>query len=420
MTLQAQRRPGRAPRKVVFVEASSGGVVGGSLTGLYHLMRGLDRGRFAPVMVLYEAKRIEAELAAIDVPVHHVARRRLRKEHALLHYSGYRKAKEVGPIGLGLRLGRQGLRLVREEMPAALALASVLRRERADVVHLGNGVRANFDGILAGWMTRTPIVCHVKGFEKYSGRERWASRHIDSLVCMTEAILSYCRERGVAAPDSRVVYDAVDEEWLRPQRAPAAVRTELGLPAAAICFALSGNIQEWKGQRVLVEALARIAAASPQAHAVIVGGVHRAGEEYARALHARVAELGLGERVHFLGFRDDIPEVMNAIDVVVHASVRPEPFGRVILEGMLLGKPVIAADAGGVPELIEHGKTGYLATPGDADALAARLREILADPEEARAVGQRARVWASEKFSLQRHVAEMSAIYDRVVGRNNG
>jgi glycosyltransferase involved in cell wall biosynthesis len=110
---------------------------------------------------------------------------------------------------------------------------------------------------------------------------------------------------------------------------------------------------------------------------------------------------------------------MNAVDVVVHASVRPEPFGRVILEAMLLGKPVVAADAGGVPELIQHGETGYLVPPGDPDRLAQCLREILADPETAAAVGERAREWARQKFSLQRHVAEMSAIYDRVVGRND-
>jgi glycosyltransferase involved in cell wall biosynthesis len=407
-------------RRVVFVEASSGGVVGGSLTGLYHMIRGLDRARFAPLMVLYESKRIESDLAALDVPVHHVSRRRLPKEHALLHSEGYQRAKRIGPVGSGLRLGRQTLRLLREELPAAISLARVLRRERADVVHLGNGVRANFDGILAGWMAGVPAVCHVKGFEKYSDRERWACRHIASLVCMTEAIRSYCRERGIEAADTRVVYDAVDETWLRPRRAAAALRAELGLPAEAVCFALSGNIQEWKGQRILVEALALLAAEWPRAHAVIVGGVHRAGEEYARALRARVATLGLTERVHFPGFRDDIPDVLNAVDVVVHASVRPEPFGRVILEGMLLGKPVVAADAGGVPELIDHEETGYLVPPGDPERLAQCLRGILADPETAARIGERAREWARQKFSLERHVAEMCAIYDRVVGRNDG
>jgi len=115
--------------------------------------------------------------------------------------------------------------------------------------------------------------------------------------------------------------------------------------------------------------------------------------------------------VHLTGFRPDIPDVMNAWDIVVHASIRPEPFGRVILEGMLLGKPVVAMAAGGVPELITHEQTGWLVPPGDAAALAAQLRHLLADPAHARAVGARARDWARERFALGRHVAEMTQIY---------
>src|SRR5215510_13732132 len=161
---------------VLFVEASSGGVLGGSLTGLYHLIRGMDRDRFRIGMALYEHKVIEADLAQLDVPVHHVARRRLPKQHALLELNGYHKAKSAGAVRAGLGAGREAARLVAEELPAALALARVIRRHGADVIHLGNGLRANFDGVLAGLLTRRPIVCHVKGFEKYRARERWAAR----------------------------------------------------------------------------------------------------------------------------------------------------------------------------------------------------------------------------------------------------
>jgi len=396
---------------VLFVEASSGGVVGGSLTGLYHLIRGLDRGRFQVGMALYERKPIEADLARLEVPVHQVVRRRLPKQHALLDLEGYRKARSLSAVRAGLGAGRQAARLAAEELPAALGLARVIRRVRPDVIHLGNGVRANFDGILAGLLTRTPIVCHVKGFEKYGARERWAVRRTTTLVCMTQAILAYCRERGLQPPDARVVYDAVDEAWLRPQRAPAEVRRELGIAPDAPCVGIAGNIQEWKGQQVVVEALGRLGA-GPPVHCIIAGGVHRAGEAYAASLRARVAALGLTGRVHEIGFRADIPDVMNAWDVVVHASVRPEPFGRVILEGMLLGKPVIATAGGGVPELIDDGRTGFIVPPGDVAALADRIEAVFAAPDAARAIGVRAQSWARQQFSLARQVEEMSQIYE--------
>lgn len=399
--------PGRI--RVLFVEASSGGVLGGSLTGLYHLMRGMDRRRFGVGMVLYEPKAIEADLARLDVPVHHVVRRRLPKQHGLLERQSYQRARRLGLVRQLMHGGRETVRLFAEELPAALALARIIRRERADVIHLGNGVRANFDGILAGILTGVPVLCHVKGFEKYAARERWAGRHT-ILVYMTEAVREACHAAGVRSSVERVVYDAVDETWLRPQRDPADVRRELGVPATAPCLGIAGNIQDWKGQRVLVEALGLLADRA-DLHCVIAGGVHRAGEAYAAELRARIAELGLGERVHLTGFRADIPDVMNAWDVVVHASVRPEPFGRVILEAMLLGKPVVATAAGGVPELITHEQTGFLVPPGDAAALAAQLRRLLADPDAGRAVGARSRDWARERFALGRHVAEMCQIY---------
>src|SRR5512139_883645 len=400
--------------RVLFVEASSGGVVGGSLTGLYHLIRGLDRTRFAPGMVLYEPKAIETELRALEVPVYHVRRRRLRKEHALLHHEGYRRAKQSGVVRGVLRAGRQMLRLSIEELPTAFRLARVFRQAHADVVHLGNGVRANFDGVLACFMTRTPVLCHVKGFEKYTHRERWAARHIGALVSMTDAVQAHCRQHGVTARTMRVVYDGVDATGFVAQHARQAVRAQLGLENGVPCVGVVGNIQEWKGQAVLIEAMAQVVRAVPHARALIVGGVHRAGAAYGAQIRSRVRELGLDGVVRETGFRRDIADVMNALDVVVHTSVRPEPFGRVILEGMLLGKPVVASAAGGVPELIEDGRTGFLTSPGDPQDLAARLIPLLRDADLRSQIGARAQASAKERFSLQQHVAAMSAIYDQL------
>jgi glycosyltransferase involved in cell wall biosynthesis len=398
--------------RVLFVEASTGGVVGGSLTGLYHLVRGMDRSRFAPAMVLYEPKSIESDLAELGVPVFHARRRRLPKEHALLRSDGYQRARKITSVRSLLRLARQGLRLALEEVPAALQLAHVIRQARADVVHLGNGVRANFDGILACLLTRTPCVCHVKGFEKYSARERWAARRVQSLVCMTEAVRIHCEEQGIRGQRTDVVYDALDESAFQPQRDASEVRHEIGVPAGAPCVGVVGNIQEWKGQLVFVEAMAEVVRRLPEAVGVIVGGVHRAGAGYREQLEERIRELHLNDRIVITGFRTDVADVMNSLDVVAHTSVRAEPFGRVILEAMLLAKPVVATAAGGVPELIRDGETGFLTPPGDATALAMRLLPLLQQPQQRREVGERARAWARQRFGLARHVAEMSAIYE--------
>lgn len=403
--------------RILFVEASTGGVVGGSLTGLYHLIRGLHGDGWEAMMVLYETKAIERELADLGVPVFHVRRRRIPKQHVLLGYEGYHRAKAVPPVAAGLRSLRQTARLLAEEIPSALVLTDIICRVRPDVVHLGNGLRANFDGFLACLATGRPAVCHIKGFEKYGARERWASRRTKSLVCMTRAVLDHCLAAELHPPDARVVYDAVDASWLRVRRAPADVRRELGVPLGVPCLGLVGNIQGWKGQSVLVEAVGQLCAANVEVRALLIGGIHRAGAEYAAQVRRRVGELGLEDYVLFTGYREDVVEVMNAVDVVVHTSVRPEPFGRVILEGMLLGKPVVATAAGGVPELIRDGETGYLVPPGDPGALAKCLQRVLSDPGASTAVGLRAQAWARATFSLPRQVTEMKAVYEFVTAR---
>lgn len=402
--------------RILFVEASSGGVVGGSLTGLYHLIRGLDRARFRAAMVLSEPKAIEKDLRELGVPVHHVRRRRLAGGDAMVGAAAYRRLTRSAPLRRGMHLARQALRLCADELPAAAGLIRLIRRERPDVVHLGNGVRANFDGLLACRATGTPVICHVKGFEKYGARERWASARVDSLTCMTRAVLEHCRAGGLEVGRAQVVYDAVDDAWIRPSRARAAVRAELGIPEGAPCVGIVGNLQPWKGQHVFLDAFARLAAGRPDLHAALVGGVHRAGEGYAAELQRQVRERNLEDRVRFTGFRADVVDVTNALDVVAHASVRPEPFGRVILEAMLLEKPVIAAAAGGVPELLRDGETGWLVPPGDAPSLAAALERVLAAPEAAAAVGRRARAWALENFPLSRQVEQMTRTYESVTG----
>ena len=404
--------------RVLVVEASSGGVVGGSLTGLYHMVLGLDRSRFTPAFVLYEEKTIEDDLKQIDVPVFRASRQRIPKEHPLLHRSGYRQAKQVSLIKKGLQLGRQSLRMAFEEFPAAITLARTIRSFGADVVHLGNGIRANFDGILAASMTGTPCLCHVKGFEKYSGREQWAAKRLGAVVYMTQAIKSHCEASGVRAARTEVIYDALDENEFRPRGDRAQVRESLGIGENTIGVGVLGNIQEWKGQELLIEAIHRLRPEFPDIKALIVGGVHRSGEAYHRKLKGKLENRGLAELLSFTGFRDDVPDIVNALDVVVHTSIRPEPFGRVILEAMLLGKPVVASAAGGVPELIEHGETGRLFRPGDAGDLAVQLKGLFADRELRQRMGERARQWARERFTLDRHVDEMSRLYDELTRRN--
>ena len=403
--------------RLLCLEASAGRVVGGSLTGLVHLLGGIDRDRYEPVVALYEEKSVADAWRASGIPVHVLARRRLPKEHALQGTGGYERIR-AKPAAAGLlQRVRRSATFVLETLPAALPLASLIRRERIDVVYACNGIRGNAEAIVAAALTGVPCVVHAKGFDKFSFVERLLAPRVACCVSMTQAIEDHCRQAGLRPTRYRVVFDGLDFDAFRPQRDAASVRREFEVPDGAPLLGVVGNVQPWKGQHVLLESVLALRGRWPDTVALIVGGVHRAGEDYAAELHAFVERHGLERNVRFTGPRDDVPDLMNAMDVVVHSSVRAEPFGRVILEAMALGRAVIATRAGGVPEFVRDGRDGRLVEPGDVGDMAGALSDLLADDERRAVYGTTAKA-AAERFRIERHVEAMQAVFDDVAERS--
>ena len=398
--------------RVLFLEASSGSVVGGSLTGMLELLRGIDRSRITPSVVLYEEKPCTAALEAAGIPVRVFAKRRLPKEHGLQGSPAYAKARRVGLVSAALRFVRTAGTFLMETLPSALRLRSLFAEARPDLVYVCNGFRGNADAIVAALLLGLPVVVHAKGFDKFSWVERRLSRRVAACVPMTRAIEDHCREGGMQPGFYEVVYDGLDLDAFQPVRGSGEVRRELGIAGDAEVVGVVGNVQEWKGQRVLVEALDLLRERRPRLVVLLVGGVHRSGAAYADSLRALVRERGLESRVIWTGPRPDVPDMMGAMDVVAHTSVRGEPFGRVIIEGMAVGRPVVATRAGGVPEFVHDGKDALLVTPGDAAELAETLDGLFRDDEGRRALGVSARE-SARRFDLSLHAAKMTAVFER-------
>jgi glycosyltransferase involved in cell wall biosynthesis len=205
----------------------------------------------------------------------------------------------------------------------------------------------------------------------------------------------------------KLVHPGVSLDAAQAARAqdPRALRDKLGLPAGAKIVGIVGRLQRWKGMHVFLDALALLRAKQPAAHGVIVGGAHETEPGYPAALQAQATALGIAGAVTFAGFQGNAIEWMQAMDVVIHASDR-EPFGIVIVEGMALGKPVIAGSEGGPTEIITDGENGLLSPFGDANALAAAMERLLGDPALARRLGEAAARRAVE-FSDTRYAANV-------------
>ena len=274
-----------------------------------------------------------------------------------------------------------------------------------DVLY-ANSQKALVISALAGKLANKPVMWHLRDMltaEHFSQKRRWlavtlANYAVVRVVANSRASASAFVEGCGQAERVHVVYNGIDPspfEAVAPGEVDA-LREGLNLANVPIVSTFS-RLAPWKGQHVLLEALAYL----PGVHALLVGEALFGERAYAEALREQARTLGVADRVHFLGFRQDIPRLMQLSDVVVHTSVAPEPFGRVVVEGMLARRPVVATRSGGVVEIIEDGVNGVLVPPGDPNALAHVLATLIADPSERHALATTGYAAALERFSLR-------------------
>jgi glycosyltransferase involved in cell wall biosynthesis len=212
---------------------------------------------------------------------------------------------------------------------------------------------------------------------------------------------------------ARVIYDGLAVDARPAPRADA--RVVLGLAADAPVIAVLGRISDWKGQDVLVRALAEQPLAKIGAIGLIAGDAWPGAEDRRDAVLGLAQRLGVADRVAFVGFRDDVENVYGAADVVAVPSTEPDPLPNAALEAAAAGCAVVASAHGGLPEIIRDGVTGRLVTPRDPAALALAAAELLGDPAERERLGAAAATDVRERFAPQRLVAAVQSLYDELL-----
>ena len=308
-----------------------------------------------------------------------------------------------------------------ESVPGLLSLTrSVAQRAGAYDLLYANSQKSLFVAGLAGLWAHKPVIWNLHDMltaSRFSSFNRraivaWANKLTDRVIVNSEATRAAFAESGGRAGKTTVVYNGIDPTlFTEPARTDPSLRTELDLPEAPLLGVFS-RLAPWKGQHVVLNALGDV----EDVHAVFVGDtLFRGDAPYEEKLRQQAGALGVEDRVHFLGFRNNIPHLMNAVDMVVHASTEPEPFGRVIIEGMLAQQPVIATRAGGAREIVDHGETGLLTTPGDSEDLADAVTWVQTHPSEAEAMARRGRKNARRRFSLKAMIDDASDAIQRTL-----
>ncbi len=303
-----------------------------------------------------------------------------------------------------------GLRL--PPMEAASLLAPVIDSVRPDLLHGNSLSTGRITGLLS---QQTGLTCtaHLRDI---IGLSKTAISHLNGnrkLIAVSKATRDFHVEQGLDPHRVEVLYNGVDCQRFQPRPRDGRLRRELRLPDDAMIAVTIGQIGLRKGLDVLVEAAALNAESMPHLHYVVIGERYSSKPEsvaFEERLHIRVQETGLANRFHWLGYRDDVPELLNECDLLIHPA-RQEPLGRVLLEASASGIPVIATDVGGTREIVQHRFSGLRIPAGDPPQLATTIQELADDRAFRQQLGNFASVWMKKYFNSHRRSTELFHVW---------
>jgi len=396
---------------------------GGSTISLAHLLQGLDQTRWLPMVALSRQNAFTG-FEDMGIPVQRVRTPQWEKRtEGLVETVRQGKAGDSArttPVVSNLWHLAGTLRYWRRDIwPVANALTTIIREYEPALVHLNDSLPLVRHGVVASWRARRPVLVHSRSLVPMAAYDRrLLAPRLNGMIFISQAVARHQLQGLDAPPPYRIIPNAVALERFTSPVNREAIRGELGVAGDAPLVGMIGRIIPWKGQHIFIEAFARLRQRRPDAIAAIVGDPDGAqGEQYHAELKQQARALGVDENLLWLGRRTDIPQLLAAFDTLAHCSVKPEPFGRVIIEGMAAGTPVIASDAGGAKEIVENEVNGLLTPPGDAQALALAMQRLLDDQALRTRLRENARKTVAERYTLAAHVAAVTSFYEEILGR---
>lgn len=364
-------------------------VVSGSGINTLLTMRDIDRGRFDSELACAPGGELES----------------LVKSSGLVFHPFPQFVQPVDP---------------QNDIMALLRLTGFLLRNRYQIIHTHNS-KTGFIGRLAGRLARVPVVIHtVHGFAFHDQEAKWrqrlfrslermAARWCDRMIFISQPLIDWAMKEKILLDERKVikVYSGIEIDRFRPatEMEKQKNRDKLGLSENDVVVGTVSKLWEGKGHATLIEAFSIVRQEKKESKLVIVGdGPIRCD------LESLVRRKGMENSVIFTGFQMDVVPAISTLDVSVLPSFF-EGMGRVLLESMAMGIPVIGSAVGGIPDLIRHGKEGFLVPPGDPNALAGAIRTLLGDPVLARRMGLAGIDRVSETFSSREMVRQIEQVY---------
>jgi glycosyltransferase involved in cell wall biosynthesis len=298
--------------------------------------------------------------------------------------------------------------------PSAVSLAKAaafVRKHRIQVIHATDRPRDASYVSLLGYLTGASSVVHMHApVTDLTAPTIWGMRNATAIFAVSDSVRIGLIGLGLEARKIHTVHNAVDADYFDPDKpldTRPSIRRQFGIPGDAPIAGIAARMNPWKGQRELIGAVSRLRETFPNLHVMILGAdVPEMRTDY----EMRAREGGIADRVHFGGYQKDVRPFLHEFDLFVHPSYG-EPFGLSIVEAMAMRKPVIACSTGGVPEIITHGRDGWLVEERSTEAVATAMTTLLNDGELRRRLGERARETVRDRFSPRRQCAAVAQRY---------
>jgi len=394
-------------KKILYIEGCRDGTIGGSHTCLYSMVTNINRNKFQPIVVFYDDHHIAHKLRDLNIKVHIFPNKKPIIFTRKLKKSSFKKITSR----LFLLLQKM-INFSSYFLRPALYNALFIKKNNIDIVHLNNSVNGNHEWILAAKIACTKIITHQRGItNKLSHTVKFLGKNLDAIICISKTVFKDISRQNLKAEKLKIVYDGIDFSSFKISMDAKSIREFYSIDTTDPVVGVVGNIKQWKGQEVVVRAVNILKKTLPGIKCLLVGEMFE-GDPYYLKIKKSIDEFSIANNVIFTGFQKNPADFINVMDVVVHSSIEPEPFGMVNLEAMYMRKPVVSTNIGGPTEVFTSGKDGILITPGNPEHLAQTLSLLLNNRGLRQKIGEEAHKTIMRKFTINRTVEEIEKCYE--------
>lgn len=385
--------------KIFYCETSNDGTVGGSHSCMYNLIRYSDRSKFEFTVGVFSENQYIQKYHDLGIEV------------------------VIMPIVPSRRSGwfitRKFINWYHREYELERFLLSYINKNKFNILMMNNTIYESKNFLSVGSRLGLPVVAYERGIMKYRPEHIVASEHVDASIAVSNAIMKNLSEYKFRSKKMELIYDGIDPDLYKGPFERSKIKKDLNISGDSKVIGIVGNIRMWKGQKYFIEAITILAKKYPELYGLIIGGWSDVDLEYVESLRQAVDDESLSHRIFFLGYRKDTPALLSILDVFVHASIQPEPFGMVLLEAMAAKVPVVATRLGGPIEIFDGGKCGILVRPENADEIAEGCIKYFSDDIFRQDVVEKAYTRLCEKFHIHTTVKNVGNLLENVSNNSN-